>query len=69
MEVKISELNNIIRTTGGLTNTNNYNVLPIVLSAIMLAVITWYFLSSISTVLVIPKSNKQLSNKKICDFN
>ena len=42
--------------------------LPIVLIAIILAIITWYIITSISTVLVVENSNKIINGKKSCDF-
>jgi hypothetical protein len=38
------------------------------LVGVILAIITWYILTKMSTILVIPKKQKNKKNKKSCDF-
>ena len=61
MEIKLSEIK--LSTP---IHLNLYKKLGIIIIAIILAIITWYFITSASTVLVITKNK---SGKKSCDFN
>jgi uncharacterized membrane protein YqiK len=60
MKIKLSEINRL--SSGSVLKEQ----ILVVILAIFLGVITWYFVTNSSQTLVIPKSK---SGKKSCDFN
>jgi uncharacterized membrane protein YwzB len=63
MEIKLSDINTLKQIN---TPKKWIEKVIVVVMAIVLGVITWYILKSMSTVLVIKKDK---TGKKICDFN
>jgi uncharacterized membrane protein YqiK len=65
MEIKLSDINTLKKIQVQ-SPTKWMEKVVIIILAIVLAILTWYILNSVSTVLVIEKDK---TGKKICDFN